>query len=555
MKTKLLLIATLLSGLTFSQNALNFDGADDYVQTPFSGVLGSNDRTFEAYIYVPSTAPSSNLTIIDYGVNLSGSRNTFVVLGNKGLGFLSGGTNGNISSPAASVPEDQWVHVAFVLSSGTGYLYVNGIEVGTGNLTGVNTPSGNQTMTIGQRVLGGSIIFNGNIDEVRIWDVARTEVEINTYKDVEFCTLPSGLVSYYKMNQGTVGADNSSLTALTEEVASNDGSFNNFTLNGTSSNFVTGAAISSTFNANQNLTLCAQDSVIVGSNTYDATGIYTDVLTSVLTGCDSTIVTDLTMKLENSFTQVLNECYGSAVTVGSNTYSITGIYNDTLTSVIDGCDSIVNTDLTFKAENSFTQVLYECDGYSITVGSNTYLTTGVYNDILTSVVDGCDSIVTTDLTIIPIDNSTSVSGITITANEPNAVYEWIDCDNGNATISGETEQSFTPTDNGNYAVIITTGTCTFTSECVNINSVGIDELDNSTFKVFPIPATDIINIKIDNQLNNYSIVIRNITGQQVMYIPSTKGDIVLDINALPKGNYFLEVSNEVQTSQYKFIKL
>ncbi|CAN0170524.1 unnamed protein product, partial [Chrysoparadoxa australica] len=156
-KTALLLTFFCFSiTISIAQNALNFDGSTDYVQTNSPGVTGTNNRTFEAWVYVSSNAPLSNLCIIDYGTNALGSRNTFMVAGNRALSFISGGTNANISSNANDVPADTWVHVAFVLNSGTGYLYRNGVQVGTGSQTSVNTPTGNQYVIVGQRVSGGS---------------------------------------------------------------------------------------------------------------------------------------------------------------------------------------------------------------------------------------------------------------------------------------------------------------------------------------------------------------------------------------------------------------
>ena len=56
-------------------------GADDVLQTTFPGVLGSADRTFEAWVYVNPSGPASNLNIMDYGTNAAGSRNSFSVAG------------------------------------------------------------------------------------------------------------------------------------------------------------------------------------------------------------------------------------------------------------------------------------------------------------------------------------------------------------------------------------------------------------------------------------------------------------------------------------------
>ena len=76
MRKKLLsLLSCILTffGTLSAQNALNFDGVDDYVQTNFSGVLASNNRTFEAWVNVSPNAPNANLTILDYGLNAVGS--------------------------------------------------------------------------------------------------------------------------------------------------------------------------------------------------------------------------------------------------------------------------------------------------------------------------------------------------------------------------------------------------------------------------------------------------------------------------------------------------
>ncbi|MBF4985819.1 hypothetical protein FNJ87_16300, partial [Nonlabens mediterrranea] len=116
---KTLLLSFLLLGLTTlfaqTQNGLNFDSNDDYVQTSFTGVTGSTNRTFEAWIYLSTSAPSTNLAILDYGLNAVGSRNTFMVNANRGLSFISGGTNANISSTAGIIPAVQKPLVSIVL--------------------------------------------------------------------------------------------------------------------------------------------------------------------------------------------------------------------------------------------------------------------------------------------------------------------------------------------------------------------------------------------------------------------------------------------------------
>ncbi len=54
--------------------------------------------------------------------------------------------------------------------------------------------------------------FNGSIDEVRVWNTARSSEDINNYKSVEVDPASTGLVAYYRLNQGTAGGDNSTIT-------------------------------------------------------------------------------------------------------------------------------------------------------------------------------------------------------------------------------------------------------------------------------------------------------------------------------------------------------
>lgn len=67
-----------------------------------------------------------------------------------------------------------------------------------------------------------------------------------------------------------------------------------------------------------------------------------------------------------------------------------------------------------------------------------------------------------------INTAVLIAGNTITAGASGLTYQWLDCDNAFAPIAGETNQDFTATVDGNYAVVITDGSCSDTSSCVNI---------------------------------------------------------------------------------------
>jgi len=151
-----------------------------------------------------------------------------------------------------------------------------------------------------------------------------------------------------------------------------------------------------------------------------------------------------------------------------------------------------------------------------------------------------------------IDTSLSVSGVTLTANLSTAQYRWLDCENNYAIIPNETNQSYTATSNGNYAVEVTENGCTDTSACVIISTVGIEQTKIDQINIYPNPTTGLINIKL-GQLKNVSIRIFDITNKLVYdadRINSTSHQ--LEFNQ-PAGVYFIEVVSEGNTKRVKLI--
>ena len=151
--------------------------------------------------------------------------------------------------------------------------------------------------------------------------------------------------------------------------------------------------------------ICAGDSIIIGTSVYDSTGIYTDSLMSQF-GCDSIITLDLTVHPIYDSTLVHLMCAGDSITVGSNIYFNTGMYVDSLLTA-NGCDSIIHLDLTVFETFDSTIVASICEGDSVMVGGNVYSTTGIYSDSLMNQA-GCDSTIVLDLTVYPIYDTTLV---------------------------------------------------------------------------------------------------------------------------------------------------
>ena len=399
-------ICLLLPQFSFSQNGLNFDGLNDFVQTNYSGILGSANRTFEAWVNVNPNVTSNN-AIVDYGLNAVGSRNTFHVSSSYQLAFISGGTNANILSAPNSVPVNQWTHVAFVLNNGTGFMYVNGTQVMTGSLTTVNTPSGNTNLRIGQRVAGASIPFDGTLDEVRVWNYARTQAEIQNDMNAEFCVIPPGLMAYYQFNQGIAGGSNPTIINLPDQSGNGyNGTLNNFLLNGPNSNWAGGAPITP---GGVNLTI--NESACVSYTS--PSGLYT--------------------------------------------WTSSGTYMDTLPST-NGCDTIITINLAIQASAPNAIAVQSCGPYMSPSGLYTWTNSGTYADTLQN-INGCDSILNILLTILPLpsvqlgpDSISACGSITLDAGNPGAGFVW--------SVAGQFAQTYQVTSSGTYWVEANLSGCT-----------------------------------------------------------------------------------------------
>lgn len=162
-------------------------------------------------------------------------------------------------------------------------------------------------------------------------------------------------------------------------------------------------------NDTQDISICLGESINVGSNVYDTSGTYIDTLIS-FGGCDSIMTTNLIIKPISTFNQNRTFCEGKNFTVGSHTYTTSGTYKDTLVAA-NGCDSIIITKITVKPKSVFSQNITICNGDTLTVGTNNYTSTAIYYDTL-SAANGCDSIIITDLSVV----SPAPASVSITAS-------------------------------------------------------------------------------------------------------------------------------------------
>lgn len=116
----------------------------------------------------------------------------------------------------------------------------------------------------------------------------------------------------------------------------------------------------------------------------------------------------------------------------------------------------------------------ECFSYTSPSGTSIWTTSGEYSDTLVGANSyGGDSIITVDLTINTVDVNVSQTTLSteLTATASNSTFQWINCSD-NSPIMGETNSTFTPTESGDYAVMVTSSTmCESISSCFSFYKV------------------------------------------------------------------------------------
>lgn len=153
--------------------------------------------------------------------------------------------------------------------------------------------------------------------------------------------------------------------------------------------------------------ICKGERFRVGNNFYDTTGNYIDTLTSFFL-CDSVIFTQLTVRPIERITIDTAICNGQFIDFNGNLLSVQGSFLDTLTSIF-GCDSIVTINLIVNPNNATLLIDTICsDGFYFFAGNSLNLG-GTYTDSLQTYL-GCDSIVTLQLTVNPVQ-ITNLTGI------------------------------------------------------------------------------------------------------------------------------------------------
>ncbi len=258
-------------------------------------------------------------------------------------------------------------------------------------------------------------------------------------------------------------------------------------------------------------------------------------------GCDSIITLDLLINQSSSRTDSIVSC-GPYTWIDGVTYSSSN--NSATFTLINSmdCDSIITLNLTVNQPSSGVDSIFSCGPYTWIDGI-TYTSSNDTASFLLSNSAGCDSLVMLHLVVDSVsDISTSLNGDTLFANNANATYQWLDCDNNFAIIPGETGASFIPVSSGSYAVELRENNCVDTSSCIQVVLAGrANHLTDAPINIYPNPASQQLIIS-GNWTQAIFISVQDSYGREFGLESRKAGEkVVVNTSQLPPGLYILHI--------------
>lgn len=182
--------------------SLQFNGMSDYLCVSHNPEISAEMWTVSAWVKIGDNYDRSG--IIDLGSDLNKNFWLLTTGSGDGKGVIAGlgdGTNAYELSHEFEEDPNGWHHVAAVYAAGNLLLYVNGHFIASRN--GVDMGQAARFSIGSRRDQTG--FFEGHIDDVRLFNRPLTSTEIYLNKDITLSSTFSGLVAYWKFDEG-IGA-------------------------------------------------------------------------------------------------------------------------------------------------------------------------------------------------------------------------------------------------------------------------------------------------------------------------------------------------------------
>lgn len=250
-----------------------------------------------------------------------------------------------------------------------------------------------------------------------------------------------------------------------------------------------------------------------------------------------------------NYSEIIEHC--GPYTWNGQTYASSGTYSQQLYTV-GGCDSVVTLQLTVHPISNTTETAASCGPYVWPLNGQTYAFPGTFKDTLTSVY-GCDSIVSLQLLVYPLPNPTVVQNGDGSFSTPfDGQIEWIDCTTGQVI---SIDSLFVPTQNGSYALIVTNVDwmgCSDTSECMLLTNLNTKEIEWNRLECYPNPSSNSVTITW-NGFSERNVEIWSMSGQ-FLRLSTIKSGEEISLFGLDKGMYWIKTSDNGSVESIRIIK-
>ena len=487
---------TLINGVGAS-NAVNFDGINDYLvgtNSPSMNILG--DITLETWVNISAQA-GDWVRIIGKGDGSNRTYGMWYLNGTLLFQQYGGGVNGLTQS--ISLTTNTWYHIAMVRSGSNAYLYLNGVQTAS-NTGNTGTPAtSTDPFQIGYA--GFHTYLPGKVDEVRVWNIARTPAQIAANMSVTIPGNSPGLVAYYQFNES------SGITA-----SDISGNANTCTLtNGPTWQVPSTAPITSTGLANGTFTWStgANTSSIVVSPTITTTYSVINTNTAACSATSAPITITVTPLPVLSISGSSAICVGQTATLvanGANTYtwsnastasSITlspaSNTSYSLTGTAAGCIGSATRNLTVNANPIITVNSGAiCAGQNFTInpnGANTYTIQG--GNAVVSPAGNTSYTVAGTSTAGCVSQAFATSNLIVNANPIITVNNGVICAGQNFTINPNGANTYTI--QGGSAVVSPTSNTSFTVSGTSGAGCVSQAFSTSNLTVNPNPTITVNN--------------------------------------------------------------
>ena len=260
--------------------------------------------------------------------------------------------------------------------------------------------------------------------------------------------------------------------------------------------------------------------------------------------CDSIVFTHISVLPAYSIELFDTTCISNPYMWRGQEYTQSGVYYDSLTTLHD-CDSVYVLYLQVNDEYVFEEQARFCFGASFEWRGYNFTEQGIYYDSLQT-AQGCDSVFVIELTMFEIDIDLDVQAHVLTAQETDAVYQWLDCNSSFTEIAGETNAEFTALQNGQYAVRIQKEQCERISQCYQVSVLSISHLQEQNIRVYPNPSHGIFSVDIPADETRVSIYTQ--TGALLFEQEYASGIQTIEVRHFVPGVYVMQIEKEGEFS-------